>query len=211
MERESSLISHRMCWMCLEPIVAIIFNNSTCVFLTHILPSLINPWGFCSQGQKRSSVGQPNHCRQRLKMTKGGHRILRRQAVKHMQSYKAAAQLGGLPGKAVSQAAHILTTWAHWKKMEHRSTAVIFVDVRQAFYRLLRAHLTKPERLDDDVIRLFHTLHLPEDSFQEFATELKDANALKQSGMSDYMEGLKPSFFIVLGSKGRFPMDPRIC
>lgn len=57
--------------------------------------------------------------------SKSGHRILRRQAVKHMQTYKAAAQLGGLPGKAVSQAAHILTTWANWKKKEHRSTAVI--------------------------------------------------------------------------------------
>jgi len=120
--------------------------------------------------------------------SKSGHRILRRQAVKHMQTYKAAAQLGGLPGKAVSQAAHILTTWANWKKKEHRSTAVIFVDVRQAFYRLLRAHLTKPEHLDDDVVRLFHTLQLPADSFQDFATELHNAQALRQSGMSEYLE-----------------------
>ena len=116
------------------------------------------------------------------------HRVLRRQAVRHLDTYKVPGQLGGLPGKAVSQAAHILISWAHWQKQQKRSTAVIFVDVRQAFYRLLRAHLTSPARLDDDVARLFGTLKLPQESFQEFAHEIDTARALQQSGMSPYME-----------------------
>ena len=120
--------------------------------------------------------------------SKSVHRILRRQAVKHLEDYRVQGQLGGLPGKAVTQAAHILTSWAHWQKAQKRSTAVIFVDVRQAFYRLLRAHLTEPTRLDDDVARLFGTLELPAESFQEFANEIATARALQQSGMSPYME-----------------------
>ena len=116
------------------------------------------------------------------------HRVLRRQAVRYLDAYKVPGQLGGLPGKAVSQAAHILISWAHWQKLQKRSTAVIFVDVRQAFYRLLRAHLTRPDRLDDDVARLFGTLNLPTGSFQEFAHEIEMARALQQSGMSPYME-----------------------
>lgn len=120
--------------------------------------------------------------------SKGVHRVLRRQAVPFLEEVRVPGQLGGLPGKAVSQAAHLLLAWSAYQRSLHRSTAVVFVDVRQAFYRLLRAHLTTPEHLDDDVIRLFGTLQLPPDSFQQFATEIEQARALQSSGMSAFME-----------------------
>ena len=121
-------------------------------------------------------------------IAKGIHRVLRRQTVTYLDVARAPGQLGGLPGKAVAQAAHVLVAWASHQRSLHHSTAVVFVDVRQAFYRLLRAHLTDPAHLDDDVGRLFRTLHLPTDAFQQFVAEINGAQALRSSGMTAFME-----------------------
>ena len=136
------------------------------------------------------------------------HRVLRRQSVGHLAEIHVPGQLGGLPGKAVSQAAHILLAWSSHQKARHRSTAVLFVDVRQAFYRLLRAHLTLPNNLDDDVARLFNTLHLPVESFQQFAEEINNAQALQSSGMSEYMEAQLTE--VLHGTWFALPGDARV-
>ena len=79
--------------------------------------------------------------------------------------------------------------------------------------------MTTPEHLDDDVIRLFGTVQLPSDSFQQFAKEIEQARALQSSGMSAFMEAhltevLQNTWFALPGDstlsrtrKGTWPGD----
>ena len=93
-------------------------------------------------------------------------------------------------------------------RQQGKSSAILFVDVRQAFYRMIRAHVVSVDKLDESVARLFHTLRLPAESFEEFARELTQDSATGQSGMTEFMqahiaESLSFTWF-------RLPQDERI-
>lgn len=64
-------------------------------------------------------------------------------------------------------------------KQHKYSAATFFVDIRQAFYRMIRSHVIKVDALDESIARLFDTLKLPPEAFAEFA------NAMEQNALQD--------------------------
>ena len=121
-------------------------------------------------------------------LAKANHRILRSDLIEKFERYAHPLQVGGLPGRAVAQGAQCLIAFSSACRQQCRSSAILFVDVRQAFYRMLRSHVVDINRLDESVARLFHTLRLPETSFAEFAHELTTDSAVKQAGISEFMQ-----------------------
>ena len=121
-------------------------------------------------------------------MSKSLHRILRGTCMKTFQSSSLPLQIGGLPGKAVSQGAHCLLAFASSCRRKNASLGILFIDIRQAFYRLVRQHIVHEEDFDTATQRIFKTLDLPSEAFQDFAQELADTPAVAEAGMPRFVE-----------------------
>lgn len=90
-------------------------------------------------------------------LAKTMHSILRRDCLDVFEHYRLPLQLGGLPGRSVSQGSQTLLCYAHYCRENQRSLGVLFVDIRQAFYRLFREHIVANDDPDATVVRLFQT------------------------------------------------------
>ncbi len=121
-------------------------------------------------------------------LAKANHRILRADAMKSFEKFAMPLQIGGLPGRAVGQGAQSLIAFSSSCRQQTLSSAILFVDVRQAFYRMLRSHVVSIQQLDESVARLFSTLRLPDSAFEEFAKELNSPPAVAEAGLSNYLQ-----------------------
>ena len=121
-------------------------------------------------------------------MSKSLHRILRGTCMKNFQMTGMPLQIGGMPGKAVSQGAHSLLAFASSCRRHNASLGILFIDIRQAFYRLVRQHIVHEDDFDAMTQRLFKTLGLPNEAFQEFAKELADTPAVVDADMPPFVE-----------------------
>lgn len=155
--------------------------------------------------------GTPNQCEHYRALmvssilAKSAHRSLRAESMKSFQTYRLPLQIGGLAGRSVAQGAHCLISYASMCRRAGKSYGILFVDVKQAFYRLFREHIVSVELSDEAVQRLFSTLQLPPDSFQDFAKELAERSAMEAAGSSPYIqahvrEALHGTWFKILGS-----------
>ena len=100
-------------------------------------------------------------------LAKAAHRSLRNSAMQSFTSCRLPLQIGGLAGRSVAQGAQCLLSYAARCRRMGKSYAILFVDIKQAFYRLLREHIVNVDLLDDAVQRIFATLNLPSTSFAE--------------------------------------------
>lgn len=152
-------------------------------------------------------------------LSKSLHRILRSKCMRHFEPVGMPLQLGGLPGKSVSQGAHALLSYAAACRRQNLSMGVLFIDIRQAFYRLVRQHIVSDGPLDETTTSIFKTLDLPHEAFQEFAAELHGATAMDTAGVPEFLKQhvaeslnstwfrLKDSSDISLTRKGSRPGD----
>ena len=121
-------------------------------------------------------------------LSKSLHRVLRSKCMKHFQPVGMPLQLGGLPGKSVSQGAHAFLSFAAACRRQNLSLGVLFIDIRQAFYRLVRQHIVDDGGLDEATVRLFKTLDLPHTAFQEFAAELHGDTAMDMAEVPEFLK-----------------------
>lgn len=121
-------------------------------------------------------------------LSKSLHRILRNKCMEYFLPHSVPLQLGGLPGKSVSQGAHALLSFAASCRKRNVSMGILFIDIRQAFYRLVRQHIVHDGDLDQLTQRLFMTLDLPDTAFQEFAAELASEPAIDATGASKFLK-----------------------
>ena len=120
-------------------------------------------------------------------LAKAAHRILRKDLMTTFQDHALPLQVGGLPGRAVGQGAQCLWNFSSMCKQQRLSAAILFVDIRQAFYRLIRSHVVTIDTLDDNVARLFRTLHLPDETFAEFAATVETSTAVQDAEVSPFL------------------------
>ena len=99
-------------------------------------------------------------------------------------------------------------------------TAMIFYDVRSAFYRVVRQLVVAVPETDEQLCALVQTLGLPQAALQELRSKLESAAALPQAGASPHVEALladvlQGTYFRMEGSallwltkRGSRPGDP---
>jgi len=73
-------------------------------------------------------------------------------------------QCGGIEGKATDMATLMVRTFFHYAKDNSLSAAALFVDVRNAFYTVVRETLFDDYNTDKDIDKLFEKLQLPKDT-----------------------------------------------
>lgn len=138
-------------------------------------------------------------------LSKAMHSILGRDCLDAFDHYRLPLQLGGLPGRSVSQGSQTLLCYAHHCRERQQSLGILFIDIRQAFYRLFREHIVACDDPDSTVIRLFATLGLPSEGFQQFAAELSGDTAMQEARAAPFLqahisEAVSGTWFHRLGS-----------
>ena len=120
-------------------------------------------------------------------LAKSAHRILRNDLMQTFQEGALPLQVGGLPGKGVGQGAQCLWAFSSMCRQKKVSAAFLFVDIRQAFYRVIRSHVVDIGTFDESVERLFRTLKLPSNSFADFVKEIESRTAVQEAGVSPFL------------------------
>ena len=133
------------------------------------------------------------------------HRLFRHGLMKEFLPNALNMQLGGMPRISVTQGSHILHGFHHHFVCQGESVAILFVDIQNAFYRLLRQHL-RPSKSDPrSVHELFTKMGLPDAAYKEFEYMMSTASALEEGGASHHVQHLAREFlnstwFLVPGS-----------
>ena len=118
------------------------------------------------------------------------HRLFREQLAQYFEPYSLPMQLGGRPHKSVSQASHGLQLALADASQRGLSTAVIFVDIADAFYKAMRQHIL-PTPSDKRTVReLFHMLRLDDDAFGDFERYMICQTAFQDAEVPAHLENL---------------------
>lgn len=176
-----------------------IFNREPLLFKGGLLVSAFKKGDPKDPSNYRSLLISPT-------LGKAFHRILRRDLMEVFEPRSLPLQLGGRPKIAVTQAAHALHLFLHDQRCAGRPCAILFLDIRNAFYRLFRQQLTNTGILSRSVEELFDSLNLPPEAFREFCSHLQGCTATADMDTPPFLEGqvrelLNTTWFVVSGSE----------
>ena len=136
---------------------------------------------------------------------KAFHRLLRADIMEYFDSTALPLQLGGRPGISVTQAAHSLQAFLCFQRICKRSAAIIFLDIRNAFYQLFRQQLvaTADDGLTLQV--LFSNLGIPLEAIDDYNEMIGGGTSMTSARVPLYLhtqvkELLNSTWFVVPGS-----------
>ena len=113
-------------------------------------------------------------------MAKRIHALAREQLIQKFLPFRDEGQLGGLPGQQVQYGSHAVRAAAQILASHHFSVGVLFIDLTNAFHRLVREWVTGVQDLPD---------------FQTVLTALQQAgNQADFRARADELQGLLASF-----------------
>ena len=119
---------------------------------------------------------------------KAYHRLLRGRNVTALGRVASPLQLGGLPKRPVTLAAQVIRLHQAWCKDGHRSHATVFLDLREAFYRILRPLVTGFRGTDEEVAHVLKAVRLPGDTMHELRLHLQQCSLLRQAGATQWTD-----------------------
>ena len=127
-------------------------------------------------------------------IAKAFHALYRKELVRPLRAYALPLQIGGLPGMSISHASQALLAFTYAMRQQGLNVAILFLDVQQAFYRLLRQHML--EYADERSLRsLFTALQLPEETYDKFCALVCQDSALSQAAVGEHLRAMIAEFF----------------
>ena len=93
----------------------------------------------------------------------------------------APMQMGGRPGQSIEMAHLHVRLKQSTSKAEGKSSAMLFVDLRSAFYTVVRQMLTGFSGKVQELVPIFQRLKLPPESFQAFLANVQEANLVAEA------------------------------
>eukprot|EP00435_Cladocopium_sp_Y103_P052507 s1055_g16.t1 len=111
------------------------------------------------------------------------HRALRSHQADLFESFLQKQQLGGRRAMPVTYGLHLARAFLRQAQRAHRSSAIIFLDLKEAFFRIFRPLCFGGRVTDTDLARLMHRLNMPSDALQALHQMLTGPTALAQPGM----------------------------
>ena len=113
------------------------------------------------------------------------HGALRSQCVPSMARTGSPLQVGGLPRYPVQFPAHVVRAFQSWQGAQ--SHAVLFLDLREAFYRVCRPMLHDCAPSDTELAAIFKSLGLPPAAFRDFCANVLNGSALGSADAPDWL------------------------
>eukprot|EP00435_Cladocopium_sp_Y103_P039634 s2902_g10.t1 len=136
----------------------------------------------------------PQHCCESYRsllisshLAKTVHRAVRDHQAQIYETFLQREQIGGRRHVPVSMGVHYIRAAARIAKSSHRSHALVFLDLREAFYRVLRP-LSIGDRMSDSLLALVAArLQLPEDALADLHALLRAPAGTEQANMPRHM------------------------
>ena len=99
-------------------------------------------------------------------------------------------QLGGRRGAVVTHAGHHVRALLSMAKQQKKSAAILFLDIKTAFYRVLRPLVAKLPTTHMQLQALLERFNLPASAIDDLVRELNEASMLREAGASQHAETL---------------------
>ena len=122
-------------------------------------------------------------------------RVYRERLGPILDDHRMSLQLGGLAGHSITQASHVLSLFHRSAIRQQESVAILFIDVQNAFYKLLRRLFVDGVQDVRSVGELFHSLGLPDESHAEFAALLEEDTVLESSQATFHTKRMFAEFY----------------
>eukprot|EP00435_Cladocopium_sp_Y103_P007071 s4733_g2.t1 len=112
------------------------------------------------------------------------HRSIRQKTADVYERYLQHQQLGGRRHIPVQLALHQARSFLRWTRATSKSAGLLFLDLTEAFYRILREFSMGGFPTDELLAFVLHRLQLPPESLHHLHELLRDRTALEQAGLS---------------------------
>jgi len=133
------------------------------------------------------------------------HRALRQKHHGLYTSYMQAQQLGGRPRMPVGIPLHMTRAFMRWQHRLKCPTSVIFLDLTEAFYRVVRVLAVGGDLDDAHVAYIAAHLGFHEDTIHEFYQQLQEPSALHATGapahVCRFMQALHTDTWFTIGDQ----------
>ncbi len=148
------------------------------------------------------------------------HKAVRRAIQPHYEHFAPQSQCAAVDHRGTDMAAQHVREFQKFAKRTQLSAAILFVDVQNAFYTVLRELVTELPTSDDDVARLICAVGLPPEAMHELANYLAQPSLLEQAGVDEHLQALVADTFsatwfstegldqVVATKRGTRPGDP---
>ena len=120
--------------------------------------------------------------------SKLAHGVLRQKLLPFFEEFRQPMQAGGVPRLGTDMLNLYVQSFARHTREQGESSAVLFVDIRHAFYSICRPFLTKQTIHEADLVDLFFHNGWSASAFQAFLDEIHKPTALQQARLSPHME-----------------------
>ena len=137
---------------------------------------------------------------------KAFHRVVRQQAVPALRAIATDMQIGGLPKFPVTMASHFVRAFQEGCHKRRRSHGLMFLDLREAFYRVIRPLLTGTGFCDEVVAFVVQRINLPPGIMHELHQHLQHDPLPAEAGASEWAtaqlcEAMHSTWFRFQGSQ----------
>ena len=131
---------------------------------------------------------------------KAYHKILRSRNVRPFEAIASPLQVGGLPRRPVTLAAQVVRLHQSWSHKAQMSFGVLFLDLREAFYRIVRPLVTGFTGTDTEVAAVLAAVQLPPGVMHELQAHLTETSLFREAGASPWTseatcEALRSTWF----------------
>ena len=115
------------------------------------------------------------------------HKTLRTSCTSIFDAYFHRQQLGGRKHAPVTLAARLTRAYLRSNQRLKRSVAILFLDLKEAFYRVVRGVVLQAPHDDEMLARLAQRLELPPDALHELHHLVAQGDSLTAAGMPPHI------------------------
>ena len=112
------------------------------------------------------------------------HKSLRNKQTSLYQSYLHPQQLGGRKGISVVLCGHLVRAFLRVFAARNQPTAVIFIDLQEAFYRVVRPLAIAGPWSDELIATMAKRLHLDQNILHDLYAHLAEPSAVERAQMN---------------------------
>ena len=116
------------------------------------------------------------------------HRTLRSHQQSLYETFLHRQQIGGKRKIPVTLGLHMLRGYLRWQRVQHRSAGVLFLDLREAFYRVVRPFVVHTVMSDEEIAAMVARLCLPPSVVTELRALLAEPNAAQTANLPWYVQ-----------------------
>ena len=118
---------------------------------------------------------------------KAFHSILRTRNIPALSDVASPLQIGGLPRRPVTLAAHVVRLHQSWCASTRSSQAVLFLDLREAFYRIVRPAVVGFQGTEEDIAAILQAVSLPAGVTHDLRQHLQEQSLFTAAGASPWL------------------------